>query len=103
MVAEERWSLTRGGRKGRFDCKIFGLKDGFKNAQPPNIIHQLKSDFNFTTQQFIEIFSLPHFVALESYFLKAFQYKVINSILYTNSKLRKVGFRIHDACTLCAI
>jgi len=38
-----------------------------KKAQPPNIIHKLKSDFNFTTQQFREIFSLPHLVALESY------------------------------------
>ena len=59
----------------------------------------LKSDFNFTTQQFKEILSLPHLVALESY-VKAFQYKVINSFLYTNSKLCKIGFRIiNDACT----
>ena len=47
-----------------------------------------------------QIFSLPHLVALESY-VKAFQYKVINSILYTNSKLCKIGFRINDACTFC--
>ena len=25
MVANERWSLTRGGRKGRFDC-IYNLQ-----------------------------------------------------------------------------
>ena len=71
-----------------------------KKAQPPNIIHKLKSDFNFTTQQFRETFSLPHLVALESY-VKAFQYKVINSILYANSKLCKIGLRINDACTFC--
>ena len=47
-----------------------------------------------------EIFSLPHLIALESY-VKAFQYKVINSILYTNSKLCKIGFRINSACTFC--
>ena len=88
-----------------FDIKDKKSKDYYsllvsKKAQPPNIIHKLKSDFNFTTQQFREIFSLPHLVALESY-VKAFQYKVINSILYTNSKLCKIGFRINDACTFC--
>ena len=54
---------------------------------------------NFTTQQ-LKVFSLPHLVALESY-VKAFQYKVINSVLYTNSKLCKIGFRTNDACTFC--
>ena len=56
--------------------------------------------FNFTTQQFTEIFSLAHLGALESY-VKAFQYKVINYILLTSSKLCKIGFRINDACTFC--
>ena len=88
-----------------FDIKDKKSKDYYsllvsKKAQPPNIIRKLKSDFNFTTQQFIQIFSLPHLVALESY-VKAFQYKVINSILYTNGKLCKIGFRINDACTFC--
>ena len=88
-----------------FDIKDKKSKDYYsllvsKKAQPPNIIRKLKSDFNFTTQQFTQIFSLPHLVALESY-VKAFRYKVINSILYTNSKLCKIGFRINDACTFC--
>ena len=71
-----------------------------KKAQLPNIIHKLKSDFNFKTQQLKEIFSLPHLIALESY-VKAFQYEVINSILYTNGKLCKIGFRINSACIFC--
>ena len=54
----------------------------------------------FLIQNGGQIFSLPHLVALESY-VKAFQYKVINSILYTKSKLCKIGFRINDACTFC--
>ena len=60
----------------------------------------MKSDFNFTTQQLKEIFSLPHLIACESY-VKAFQNKVITSILYTNSKLCKIGFQINSACTFC--
>ena len=88
-----------------FDIKDKKSKDYYsllvsKKLNFPNIIHKLKSDFNFTTQQLKEIFSLPHLVALESY-VKAFQYKVINSILYTNSKLCKIGFRINSACTFC--
>ena len=88
-----------------FDIKDKKSKDYYsllvsKKAQLPNIIHKLKSDFNFTTQQLKEIFSLPYLVALESY-VKAFQYKVINSILYNNSKLCKIGFRINNACTFC--
>jgi len=45
-----------------FDIKDKKSKDYYsllvsKKARPPNIIHKLKSDFNFTTQQFREIFS----------------------------------------------
>ena len=43
---------------------------------------------------------LPHSIVVESY-VKAFQYKVINSILYTNTKLYKIGFRTNDLCTFC--
>ena len=39
-----------------------------------------------------QIFKLPHSIVVESY-VKAFQYKVINSILYTNTKLYKISFR----------
>ena len=61
-----------------FDTKDKKSKDYYsllvsKKAQLPNIVHKLKIDFNFTTQQLKEIFSLPHLVALETY-VKAFQY-----------------------------
>ena len=39
-------------------------------------------------------------VYFESY-VKAFQYKVLNSILYTNAKLFKIGYTAEDKCTLC--
>ena len=54
---------------------------------------KLKSDFNFTTQQFKEIFLLPHLVALRSY-VKAFQYKLIDSVLYTNSNYAKLDLKL---------
>ena len=43
---------------------------------------------------------LPHSIVVESS-VKAFQYKVINSILYKNTKLYKIGFRTNDLCTFC--
>ena len=33
--------------------------------------------------------------------MKAFQYKILNSILYTNKKLFKIGYSGHDKWTFC--
>ena len=88
-----------------FDVREKKSKDYYsllvrKKAQFPNIIHKLQSDFNFSTDHLRQIFTLPHSVALESY-VRAFQFKVINSILYTNSKLHKIGFKSDDLCSFC--
>lgn len=32
---------------------------------------------------------------------RTFQYKILNNILYTNTKLCKIGFRADDLCTFC--
>jgi len=66
----------------------------------PKMLNFLILSTNFTTQQLRKILSLALLVALESN-VKAFQYKVINSILYARGKLCKIGFRINDACTFC--
>ena len=69
-------------------------------AKLPNYSQKLKRDFNFTDDQLIQIYSLPHTVAFEPY-LKAFQYKVLNAILFTNTKLHKIGFIEDDKCSFC--
>ena len=66
-----------------------------KKAQPPNIGHKLQNNFNFSVDQLKHFFILPPRVALESY-VKAFQYKVLTSILCTNTNLHKSGFRPND-------
>ena len=43
----------------------------------------LCQDFNLNQDQLKKVFLLPHEVAFEPY-LKAFQYKVLNSVLFTN-------------------
>ena len=69
-------------------------------AQLPNHAANLKRDFNFSENQLIQVYSLPHTVTFEPY-LRAFQYKVSNAILYTNAKLFKIGFSEDDKCTFC--
>ena len=51
-------------------------------AQCPKNSKHLCQDFNLTQDQLKKVFLLTHEVAFEPY-LKAFQYKVLNSILFT--------------------
>ena len=88
-----------------FDVRKKKSKDYYsllvtEKAQSPNINHKWKSDFNLSDDHLREFFLLPHSVALESY-AKAFQYKVLNNMLYTNKKLFKIGYRTDEVCTFC--
>ena len=71
-----------------------------KKAKLPNTIQNLQSNFHFNSDNLKQIFKLPLCIVVESY-VKAFQYKVINSFLYANTKLYKIGFRTNDLCTFC--
>ena len=88
------FDVTKGKSKNYYNLLIR------ENAKPPNIIQKLQSNFHFNSDNLKQIFKLPHSIVVESY-VKAFQYKVINSILYTNTKLYKIGFRTNDLCTFC--
>ena len=59
----------------------------------------LVSRFQSNSRPAEKVFLLPHEVAFEPY-LKAFQYKVLNSILFTNKKLCKIGYIQDDKCSL---
>ena len=69
-----------------------------KKAQLLSAASKVQREFNFSRDQLKQLFILPHKVTLEPY-VRAFQYKVLNSILYTNSKLYKIGYSQHDLCT----
>ena len=83
-------------------CKHYYLLLISRKAKFPNITSKLKINFNLSDEQLLQTFSLPHDVALEPY-VKAFQYKVLNNILYTNDKLFKIGFISYKGCTFCKI
>ena len=69
-------------------------------AKFPNNAQVLKRDFNLSEEQLKNVFILPHTVSFEPY-VRAFQYKVLNSILCTNTKLFKIGFIREDKCSFC--
>ena len=52
-----------------------------RKAQLPSNAKKLSQNFNFTEEELKLAFALPHKVAYEPY-VKAFQYKILNSILY---------------------
>ena len=66
-----------------------------KKACFPNNTRKLKCD-----EALKKAFSLPYSVAFEPY-AKAFQFKVLNSIFYTNSKGYKIGYIADDLCSFC--
>ena len=67
-------------------------------AQLPSNAKNLKHDFDLSGKEIA--YNLPHLTAQESY-VKSFQYKVLNSIFYTNAKLFKIGYLQHDKGTFC--
>ena len=72
-----------------------------KKLNRPILIQKLQSNFHFNSDNLKQIFiKLSHSIVVESY-VKAFQYKVINSILYTNTKLFKIGLKTNDLCIFC--
>ena len=60
----------------------------------------VKHFFNLTDDKVNNVFMLPHNITFEPY-VKAFQYKILNSILYTSSKLYKIVYTAVDKCSLC--
>ena len=72
---------------------------GAKASLPNNSIN-LQREFNITKDQLEKSCHLPHTVTCEPH-LKAFQYKVLNTILYTNDKLYKIGYIENYYCSFC--
>ena len=61
---------------------------------------KLKYEFALIEEELKRVFSLPHTAVSEPY-VKAFQFKILNSILFTNNKIFKIGYSERDKCTFC--
>ena len=64
----------------------------------PRNAKNLEHDFGLSDEDLKIAYNLPHPTAQEPY-VKSAQYKVLNSILYTNTKLFKIGYLQDDKCT----
>ena len=92
---------------GVFDTTTKKSKDYYallisKQALFPCNGEKLKCEFDLSDDDLKQAFSLPHSIAFEPY-VKAFQYKVLNPILYTNYKLHKIGYVQDNACSFCKL
>ena len=68
--------------------------------EKPNKWAKLREEFNLEDKRLSEAFVMPLRVATEPY-LRSFQYKVLNSILYTNELLCKIGYISDPNCSFC--
>ena len=66
----------------------------------PKRSQHLRQAFNLPQDQLKKIFRLPHNVSCEPY-IKAFQFQVLNWILFTNTKFCKIGYISDDDCSFC--
>ena len=92
---------------GVFDTTKKKSKDYYallisKKALSPCNGQTLKCEFDLSDDELKKAFCLPHSIAFEPY-IKAFQYKVLNSILYTNYKLHKIGYVEDNTCSFCKL
>lgn len=67
----------------------------------PNTSKRLLADLD-VEDMLDKIYLLPHNVASETYVL-SFQYRLLNYVLFTNTKLLKIGLLLTDQCTFCNV
>ena len=83
-----------------FTCRNYSsLLIRFKYEKPKKWA-KIKEEFDLEDNRILEAFSLPIRVCSEPY-LRSFQYKVLNSILFTNEILFKIGYIPSPNCSFC--
>ena len=78
-------------------CHLIKLK-----YERPRKWDKLGQEFDLGEDQISEAYLLPLRVASEPY-VRSFQYKVLNSILYPNDRLFKIGYVSNPNCTFCQV
>jgi len=91
--------------KNILDLEHFRCRDYYhplikQKYKKPSKRAKLREDFNLEDKQVSEAFVMPQRVANEPY-LRSFQYKVLNSILYTKKLLCKIGYVSDPNCSFC--
>ena len=63
---------------------------------------KLKNDFDLDDITVSKIFLNLLSVSSET-FIRSFQLKLLDDIVFTNKRLAKIGYVLHDACTFCKV
>ena len=87
------------------DLENYKCKNYYKHLinfiyEKPRKWDKLSQEFYLRENQLSEVYLLPLRVASEPY-VRSFQYKVLNYILYTNDRLFKIGYVSNPNCTFC--
>ena len=69
-------------------------------AKPPTSQKKLLSLFNVKRLPWKKIYTLPKLISIDSY-SRMFQYKCLNSVLYLNQTLHRIGFSDSPLCSYC--
>ena len=83
-----------------FKCRDYYHLLTTQKYKKPNKWAKLREEFNLEDKHLSEAFVMPLRVASEPY-LRSFQYKVLNSILFTNELLCKIGYISDPNCSSC--
>ena len=93
MCLTSRISLIK-----KFKCRDYYHLRIKQKYERPNKWAKFREKFNPEDKQLSEAFVMPLRVSNEPY-LRSFQYKVLNSILYRNELLCKIGFIFDPNCS----
>ena len=63
---------------------------------------KLKNDFDLDDTTVSKVFLTLLLVSLET-FIRSFQLKLLDDIVFTNKILAKIGYVLHDTCTICKV
>lgn len=63
---------------------------------------KLKNDFDLDDITVSKVFLNLLSVSSET-FIRSFQLKLLNDIVFTNKRLAKIGYVLHDTCTFCKV
>ena len=110
MQFSDRIGLARSDEQYRSTRRIFKLNQIVCIGQPSisckstesRGFTKLKSKFSIDDVETKKAFSLIRTCICETY-VQCFQFKILNDILFTNSRLVKIGLIQSDLCTFCNI
>ena len=73
-----------------------------KKGKVSRVFTKLKNDFDLDDITVSKVFLNLLSVSSET-FIKSFQLKLLDDIVFTNKGLAKIGYVLHDTCTFCKV